>query len=342
MLGGGVFVTQNKILPGSYINLVNASRASSTVGERGAVAIALALNFAPNTVIELTRSSFATNSKELLGKDYTDEALAPLREIFCNANKVYLYDLGESGEVAEALTALESYDFNVLCAYTAEPTQYVTTVKAWRDDNGKKCQLVVYNQTKPDYEGIINVVSTVSDEGADAFALVAWVAGAEAGCALNASCTNMLYNGEYAVKCDKGQKDLEDCITAGQIAFHKVYGEVRLLEDVNSLTTTTAEKGEDFKYNQTIRVIDQIANDIAKLFNTKYLGKIANNASGRSSLWGEIVAHHRQLESLGAIENFDSSLLTVNQGNAKKSVVVNDVITVTNAISQMYMTIVVQ
>ena len=31
-LGGGVFVTQNKTLPGSYINFVNASKASSNVG----------------------------------------------------------------------------------------------------------------------------------------------------------------------------------------------------------------------------------------------------------------------------------------------------------------------
>lgn len=342
MLGGGVFVTQNKILPGSYVNIVNASRANSTVGERGAVAIALALNFAPNTVIELTKADFATNSKELLGKDYTDKALTPLREIFCNANKAYVYDLGGESDVSEALTALESYDFNVLCAYTDEPTQYVTAVKAWRDENGKKCQLVVYNQTKPDYEGIINVVSTVADDGVDAFALVAWVAGAEASCALNASCTNMLYNGEYTILCDKGQKDLEACITAGQIAFHKVYGEVRLLEDINSLITVTDEKGEDFKYNQTIRVIDQIANDIAKLFNTKYLGKIANNEQGRGALWCDIISHHRNLESIGAIENFDSTLVTVAQGNTKKSVVVNDVVTVTNAMAQLYMTIVVQ
>ena len=190
--------------------------------------------------------------------------------------------------------------------------------------------------------GIVNVVSTVSDEGVDAFALVAWVAGAEAGCAINESCTNMKYDGEYTVVANKTQSQLEACITSGQIAFHNVYGEIRLLEDVNSLITTNGDKGEDFKSNQTIRVIDQIANDIAKIFNTKYLGKIPNNASGRVSLWADIVAHHRQLEEIQAIENFDSTLVTVEQGNTKKSVVVNDVITVVNAMAQLYMTVVVQ
>ena len=345
MLGGGIFVTQNKILPGSYINFVNATKASATIGERGVVAIALPLSFAEGKVIEITRAEFVKDSTTILGKAYDAPEVAPLREIFCHAEKVYVYDLGGDGTVAEAVAALEPYDFNILCAYTdvdSDIKAYITQVKSWRDDMGKKCQVVVYNQTKPDHEGVINVVSTVSDEGVAAHALIAWVAGAQAGCKVSESCTNMKYDGEYTVVVNKTQTQLEACITAGQLAFHNVYGEVRVLEDINSLTTTTADKGEDFKSNQTMRVIDQIANDIAKLFNTKYLGKIPNNASGRVSLWADIVAHHRELEEIQAIENFDSSLLTVEQGKTKKSVVINDCVTVVNAMAQLYMTVVVQ
>lgn len=342
MLGGGIFVTQNKTLPGAYLNFVNASTASSTVGDRGVVAIALPLNKKVGTVIEVTRAEFAANCSEILGVAYESDEVVALREIFRHANKVYVYDLGTDGTVENAIKALEAYDFNVLCAYTAEPADYITAVKNWRDEMGKKCQVVVYNQTKPDHEGVINVVSTVNDEGADAYALVAWVAGAEAGCKINESCTNMLYDGEYNIVADKTQAELEACLKAGEVVFHLVYGDIRLLEDINSLTTTTADKGEDFKSNQTIRVIDQIANDIAKLFNTKYLGKIPNDESGRVSLWADIVAHHRQLEAVRAIEPFDSSLLTVVKGNNKKSVVVNDVVTVINSMAQLYMTVVIQ
>ena len=345
MLGGGVFVTQNKTLPGSYINFVSLASTSSALGERGTVAIALSLNKAPGEVIELTRADFVANSEQLIGVKYTSTEAAPLREIFCHATKVYVYDLGENKTVSDAINAFEPYEFNILCAYTAsaeDVTTYITAVKSWRDDMGKKCQVVVYNQTTPNHEGVINVVSAVSDETAPAHALVAWVAGAEAGCKINESCTNMMYDGEYTIVVNKTQKQLEDCIKNGQIAFHLVYGDVRLLEDVNSLTETTADKGEDFKSNQTIRVIDQIANDIAKLFNTKYLGKIQNNASGRVSLWGDIVKHHRELEALGAIENFNAELLKVEQGATKKSVVVSDVVTVVNSMAQLYMTVVVQ
>lgn len=347
MLGGGVFVTQNKILPGSYINFVNASKASATLGERGVVAIALPIGKAAGTVIEITRAEFVTDSANILGKEYNSADVIALREIFCHSNKVYLYDLGTDSTltVSDAINALEPYDFNVICAYTAtegDVAQYITAVKSWRDDMGKKCQVVVYDQENPNHEGVINVVSTVSGDTGVAYALTAWVAGAEAGCEINESCTNMLYDGEYAIVCNKTQAQLEQCIKDGQIAFHLVYGDVRMLEDITSLTETTADKGEDFKSNQTIRVIDQIANDIAKLFNTKYLGKIPNNASGRVSLWADIVAHHRELEELQAIENFDSSLLTVEQGKTKKSVVVNDVVNVVNAMAQLYMTVVVQ
>jgi hypothetical protein len=346
MLGGGVFVTQNKTLPGSYINVVSATSLSSTnLGERGIVAIALPIGKAVGTVIEITRAQFITDCKELLGVEYNSKTVAPLREIFLHSNKVYLYDIGEDNTVTDVVNAFEPYEFNVLCAYTnasEDITTYLSTVKTWRDDMGKKCQVVVYNQTKPDHEGVINVVSTVSDADVVDYALVAWVAGKEAGCPINESCTNALYDGEYTIITDKTQTQLEDCIKNGQIAFHLVYGAVRLLEDINSLTTTSTDKGEDFKSNQTIRVTDQIANDIAKLFNTKYLGKIPNNASGRVSLWGDIVAHHRELEAKQAIDTFDPNLLKVEQGANKKSVVISDVITVMNSMAQLYMTVVVQ
>ena len=353
MLGGGVWVTQNKTLPGSYINIVTAAKASANLGERGIVAIALPLNKASGTVIELNRADFMTTAKAKTGKEYTSSDLLPIREIFQNATKVYVYDLGTSTgakTVTDALNAFEPYEFNVLCAYTStadDITSYVNKVKSWRDDAGKKCQLVVYNQTtSPYHEGIINAVSTVAEASAqttpaNAYELVAWVAGAEAGCNINQSITNKKYNGELTILTPKTQSQLATCLTSGQFVFHLSYGDVCVLEDINSLTTTSADKGEDFKYNQTIRVIDQIANDIAKLFNTKYLGKIPNNASGRVSLWADIVAHHRELETMQAIEDFDPTLVTVEQGDKKKAVVVNDAIKVTNALGILYMTVLV-
>lgn len=116
---------------------------------------------------------------------------------------------------------------------------------------------------------------------------------------------------------------------------------MRVLDDINSMTTVSDTLGEDFKSNQTIRVLDQIANDIAVLFNTKYLGTVANDEAGRISLWSDIVKHHQQLAEIRAIENFSDSDIVVSQGEAKKSVVVSDAVTIINAMSKLYMTVTV-
>ena len=205
--------------------------------------------------------------------------------------------------------------------------------KRMRDEVGVKFQLVVYNQSA-DYEGVINVKNCKE--------VIPWLVGAEAGCAVNKSCSNKVYDGEAVVTADYTQAQLTEAIENGELVFHKVGDEIRILTDINSLKTTTEDKGEIFKSNQSIRVMDQIANDIAVLFNTKYLGSIQNNESGRVSLWSDIVKHHKELSDIGAIENFKEGDVSVVQGSTKKSVVVSDVVTIINSMEQLYMTVTVQ
>ena len=77
------------------------------------------------------------------------------------------------------------------------------------------------------------------------------------------------------------------------------------------------------------------------LFRDKYLGLVPNDAAGRVSLWADIVHHHETLAQLRAIEDFEDSDVEVLPGETKKSVVVHDVITVVNAMSNLYMTVTV-
>ena len=65
---------------------------------------------------------------------------------------------------------------------------------------------------------------------------------------------------------------------------------------------------------------DQIANDVAVLFGQKYLGTVPNDASGRSSLWGDITKLIQQLDDIRAVENFDPEIVTCEQGDSKKAV----------------------
>ena len=107
-------------------------------------------------------------------------------------------------------------------------------------------------------------------------ALIPWATGVIAGTAVNKSATNMDYDGEYQIDTDYTQSELEAGILEGSFMFHLVDEKVVVLEDINTFISVTDEKSGDFSSNQTIRVLDQIANDIAVLFGKKYLGKVPN------------------------------------------------------------------
>ena len=247
-----------------------------------------------------------------------------------------------SGEAHQNfLDKLESYQVNAVgCTAKDQSTSnlYVQYVKRLRDEQGIKFQVVLYNNAA-NYEGVVNVKnSTVEDESA----LVYWVTGVIAGCEINKSNTNKTYDGEYTINADYTQAQLETSIDNGEFVLHKVGDEIRVLVDINSLVDTTSEKGEVFKSNQTIRVLDQIASDVASVFNSKYLGKIANNEAGRTSLWSDIVTLFKDYQTLQAIENFEDDDISVEIGNDKKSVTINTSVQVINAMEKLYMTVVVE
>lgn len=241
------------------------------------------------------------------------------------------------------LDKIESYSFNAMGVVTTENTiksLYDAFCKRMRDEVGAKFQVVLYNKAS-DYEGVINVKNKTTDEGWSEASLVYWVTGISAGCAVNKSNLNKVYDGEFAINVDYTQTQLTKAIQAGEFTLHQVGDDIRVLEDINSLVTETETKAYIFKDNQTIRVIDQIANDIAVLFNTKYLGAVPNDEAGRISLWADIVKHHEQLQDIRAIENFTDEDVKVSQGDTKKAVVVQDAVTVVNAMAKLYMTVTV-
>ena len=432
-LGGGTFVAQNKVLPGSYINFVSLATASAALSDRGIATMGLELDWgAEGAVYEVTNADFHKNSMKIFGYAYDHEKMKGLRDLFRNIHTLYAYRLNGGGtkasntyatakfggirgndlkiiiqnniddetkfdvqtvldttvvdvqtvKTASELVAndfvefktdatlnvtaatplsggtnaevtgeahqayldkIEKYSFNAIGVVTTEDTiksLYVNFCKRLRDEIGMKFQAVVYKKAA-DYEGVVNAKNKVTDEGWDESCIVYWTTGVIAGCAINASNMNKIYDGEFTVDVEYTQAELIEAIQAGEFVLHQVGSDIRVLEDINSLVTLTDAKGEIFKDNQTIRVVDQIANDIAVLFNTKYLGTVPNDAAGRVSLWVDIVKHHNNLRDIRAIENFTDADVKVEQGENKKSVVVTDAITVVNTMAKLYMTVTV-
>ena len=244
-----------------------------------------------------------------------------------------------TSEQQKFLDAVQQYQFNVLaCTVTDSSTQalYVAFTKRMRDEMGVKFQLVLHGYSGDmDHEGIILVKNNSGSE------LVPWVAGASAACPINESLTNKTYDGEYTVDVNLTQTQLQTALSNGEFVFHRVGDEVRVLSDINTLTTFTEAKSSIFSDNQAVRVIDYIGNYVASLFNTNFLGKVANDNTGRTVLWNEIVNMFKVLQTNGAVVNFESSDVTVTQGETRNSVIANVAVEIAGTMTKLYMTVLV-
>ena len=438
-LGGGTWLVQNKVLPGSYINFSSVAKASATLSDRGYAAAPFVLSWGPeNEVFAVTSGEFQKNSKAIFGYSYDHPKMLALREIFLHATTVYCYRLGlgakkaacalatakypgvrgndlsiviavnvddpdafdvgtyldgiqvdlQTVTKAEDLTGndyvdfkkdltleatagapltggedvanitgdshqafldkIEAYAFNAMCCPAADPIivkLYAAYCQRVRDEVGAKFQLIAWKPSTVDYEGVIGVWNSATHPSMDVdeHAVVYWATGAHAGVAVNKSLTNAKYDGELTLNTDYKQAELTAALKAGKFMFHNVNGLTRVLEDINTLLTLSDTKGEVFQSNQTMRVCDQIANDIAVLFNTRYVGTVPNDASGRSALWGDITHYIEQLEGIRAVENFDPDTVTCEQGDKKKAVLVTvNGLNIVSAMAQLYMSVIIQ
>lgn len=434
-LGGGTFTTQNKKLPGAYINFASAANAASALSDRGYAAMAFVLDWGcDNEIFTVTGEDFKKHSLQLFGYEYAHPKLKGLRDLFLNVKTLYAYKLNSAGvkasndfavanyggvrgndlkiviqkniddeakfdvltyldsakvdaqtvgtaselmkndyvtfkddaELAETaatplsggtngaevtaadhqafLNKAESYSFNAIGVVSEDSEVnklYSEYAKRMRDERGVKFQSVTWHNAA-DHEGNVNVKNETKESELGKAGLCYWVTGIIASCEVNKSNTNKVYNGELNIQTDFTQAELEACIDGGEFVLHQVGANIRVLMDINSLVTMNETKGDVFKDNQTIRVIDTIANDVASLFNERYLGIVPNDKSGQVSLWTDIVKIFNDLMTIRAIENFSADDITVEQGNSKRSVVITSACNVVNAMAQLYMTTTVQ
>lgn len=451
-LGGGTWLTQNKKLPGTYINFTSKVRASVNLADRGYAAMPLELDWGPEgEVFTVENEDFQKNSMKYFGYDYSHDKIKGLRDLFKNLKTGYFYRINNGaakasctlatakysgtrgndlvialqanidnddqydittylkdpdtgtmtvldkqtisswddvqdndyvvftreGDLSTATTAgtpltegsngedvtglqyqeflekIEPYYFNILgCVSTEEEIQdlMVQFTKRLRDEVGAKFQCVLYGYGNADYEGVISIQNAVTDSGENPASLVYWVTGAEASCAVNASCTNKTYDGDFTVNTNYKQTELENAITNGMLIFHRVadsvdgdiVGNINILRDINTFTSFTKEKNEDFSSNQVIRVLDQHAIDIARLFNRTYLGKEPNDEEGRTALWGDIVAYEQEMQRIRAITNFSSDDVPIpTMGQSKETVLSEYAIQPVMCMEKLYMNIII-
>ena len=344
---GGTWTSQNKILPGAYINFLTNAPLSITVGDRGIVA--LLQEVSKGTKGEVYRITALDQGAWPAGVTAEDKLLA--NEALKGAQTVLVYNLGTSHtdeDVEAALDALKTENFNVLCyPYDDEGSAAIksaiqTWVVAMRDDEGVKIQAVLANYDA-DSEAIINVTQGV--KLADGKELTpaqttAWVAGITAGARINQSNTGRKYVGAVDVVPRMTKSEMEDAVQNGEFIFKVDSAQnVTAVYDINSLTSITPEKGKQFTKNRLIRTIDGINNDITTIFESNYVGKVDNNADGRSLLRATLIEYFNELQRLNAIQNFQPEDVTVSPGTDSDAVVIDCYIQPVDSVEKIYITV---
>lgn len=340
----GIWTSQNKILPGAYINFKTNSPLSITPNDRGIVVILQKLSVGKaHDIYEIT--AISDNYPEGINEE--DKVL--VKEALKGASKVLLYNLGNTEEITTVLTAalekLRTVNFNVI-AYPNGSELDKGTIKTWikamRDEEGIKIQGVFANLVA-DYEAIINVVQgvTLSDGSSlTAEQVTAYVAGITAGASMSKSNTGLKYEGAIDVVPRMTKTEMENAITTGKYIFKVDSAQnVTSVYDINSLTTVGEDKNNSFKKNRTIRTLDGINNDTVNIFESNYIGNIDNTSDGRSLLRAAYIEYFNLLQNLNAIQNFTAEDVEVLEGKDKESVVINCNIQTVDSIEKMYITV---
>lgn len=227
--------------------------------------------------------------------------------------KVIVYVLPAATEdLSEALNYFATQVFDYLAGPpdigAEDCADIVTWIKARRADGFTP--KAVLPDTAADDEATINFTTSGIKAGSTEYTAGQYcsrIAGLIAGTPMTISCTYAPLT-EVADVARLTKEEMDSAIDAGEfIIFHD--GEkVKVGRGVNSLQTTTADKGEAFKKIKIVEAVDMIKSDIKMTAQDSYIGKYANSYDNKSLLISAIRGYFAGLETEGILEAGSSSV----------------------------------
>lgn len=214
----------------------------------------------------------------------------------------------ENADITAFLEAADGVKFNTMAFPFTDSsllTAAKTKVKYMRENEGKKVQAVVANMTSPDYEGIINVTNSyaLDDKELTAAQATAFVAGMTAGASYVESNTYRSVEGAVKVVDAKSHEEAVAAINKGEFFFSvSEAGAVVVEYDINSLITFADGKGEDYRKNRIIRVLDSFNDSLMLNFPPN---KYDNNSTGWDIMEGVGKSILKLYYEAGAIDDVD-------------------------------------
>jgi hypothetical protein len=297
-------------LPSVVINFKTAAAAAIQRGEKGTVAVLLR-DAAENGSHTMTSAVQIPSGLGAANQAYLSQAFIG----YVNPpRKVLAYVMPADGaDLTEALAWLATQDFDYLAAPPDVSPTECTTIVSWvkeRRASDYALYKAVLPDTAADSEAVVNFTTTGIKAGTETYGAGDYcsrIAGLIAGTPMTISCTYAaLPEVSDVTRLDRAA--MNAAIDRGEfILFHD--GEkVKVGRGVNSLQTTTADKGDIFKKLKIVETLDMIRRDIRRTAEDSYIGKYPNSYDNKLVLCTAIKAYLAELEREGILQEGASSV----------------------------------
>lgn len=300
-------------LPSINIIFKEAGTTAIERGERGVVALILkdTIGTGVTNPVTIYSSKDIPNSLSDINKEQINLALMGYQKA---PKKVIAY-INTAADYKEAQKYFETVKWDYIAVpdiLDADVTAFASWVKDLRNNRDIKVKAVLPN-CAADHEGIINFATQnikTQDKTYSTKEYCSRIAGLLAGTPLTISAT-------YApllevLDCDHLTKDDSDAaVDSGKFILINDGTKVKVGRAVNSLVTTANDKGEDFKKIKIIDIMDQIHDDIKKVVDDNYIGKVSNSYDNKCLLTTSIGGYFEELEMEGLLDR-DKNKVTID------------------------------
>lgn len=287
------------------INIAFSTKAANAIVRSQKGAVALILKDANANGAHVLTS--ATQIPTALGTENQAYAARAFMGYISAPQKVILYVLPATAtDLTLALNYFETQIFDYLAGphdvSAADSTAIVTWIKS-RRSAGFTPKAVLPN-TAADSEAVINFATSGISVGGTKYTAAQYcsrIAGLIAGTPMTISCT-------YAPLPEVSDVDrltkeaMDTAIGAGKFIIFFDGEKVKVGRGINSLQTTTQDKGEAFKKIKIVEAVDMMQSDIKSTAEDNYIGKYANSYDNKCLLISAIKGYLSGLESEGILK----------------------------------------
>lgn len=202
---------------------------------------------------------------------------------------------------AQTLSLLATDRWDYLAIPTIRPEQMEsvgTWMKTNRENKYKKSKVVLPGYPG-DYEGIVNFANTKIVTATKEYTpaeYTARIAGLICGTPMTMSATYAPLS--EVIDCDKHTIDEnEEKVNQGQFFIWWDGEKFKMSRAMNSLVTTTQDKGEGYQTIKIVDIMDMIYDDIKKTAQDSYIGKYTNDYDNKCLLISAIMGYFTELEN---------------------------------------------